>query len=124
MPVLIKKTYAEDPLFNETKVIYSVYDDGFDKALNKKFITKISNEGISEADLKRLKDPTYANITKHAIDYSDAVIKSSENIHADVDKHIKGLDIPVLEYQPLETYIDAYSAFYDEVLENESVLAE
>jgi len=124
MPVLIKKTYAEDPLFAETKVVYSVYDDAFDKPLNKKFMTKVSNEGIAEAELKRLKDPTYVNVTKHAIDFSDAVIKSSENIHNEVDKHIKTLDIPVLEFQPLETYIDAYSAFYDEVLLNETVLAE
>jgi starch synthase len=124
MPVLIKKTYAEDPLFAETKVIYSVYDDAFEKPLNKKFITKVSNEGISEGELKRLKDPTYVNITKHAIDFSDAVIKSSESVHAEVDKHLKTLDIPVLDYQPLETYIDAYSSFYDEVLINESVMAD
>ena len=124
MPVLIKKTYAEDPLFAETKVIYSVYDDAFEKPLNKKFITKVSNEGISEGELKRLKDPTYVNITKHAIDFSDAVIKSSESVHAEVDKHLKTLDIPVLDYQPLETYIDAYSNFYDEVLINESVMAD
>jgi starch synthase len=124
MPVLIKKTYAEDPLFAETKVIYSVYDDSFEKTLNKKFITKISNEGIAESELKRLKDPTYVNVTKNAIDFSDAVIKSSEIIHADIEKHIKSLDIPVLDFQPQETYIDAFSAFYDEVLLNESVMAE
>lgn len=124
MPVLIKKVYAEDPLFAETKVIYSVYDDVFDKTLNKKYITKVAAEGVTEAELKRLKDPTYINVTKHAIDFSDAVIKSSENIDAEISKHLKGLDIPVLEYHPLETYIDAFSAFYDEVLVNETILAE
>ncbi len=124
MPILIKKNYAEDPLFAETKVIYSIYDDEFDKPLNKKYISKVAGEGIPEAELVRLKDPNYVNITKHAIDFSDAVIKSSEKIHADINKHINSLNIPVLGYHPQETYIDAFSAFYDEVLATESVMAE
>ena len=62
--------------------------------------------------------------SKHAIDFSDAVIKSSENIHPEIEKYIKGSNIPVLEYHDNDTYIDAYAAFYDEVLVNETVLAD
>ncbi|MCC6252493.1 MAG: glycogen/starch synthase [Bacteroidia bacterium] len=124
MPVLIKKIYNEDPLFSDTRVVYSVYDDEFTKPLCKQYINKVVCEGISEAEVKKLKDPTFANLTKHAIDFSDAVIKSSEKINPEVEKYLKTLNIPVLDYQLPENYIDAFSNFYDEILVNEPVMAE
>ena len=53
---------------------------------------------------------------KLAIKYSDGIIIGSEKINSKVLDYIKSTDKPVLEYQDLEHYIDAYSGFYDSVL--------
>jgi starch synthase len=124
LPVLLKKAYREDPLFAESKVVYSVYDDHFQNPLNKKFNTKLVMDGISEADLKKAKDPSHLNLTKLALDYSDGVIMGSEALSADHLKAIKAAQKPVLNYHSPETYLDAYSSFYDELLQEESVLSE
>lgn len=122
MPIYLKKVYKDDPLFAETKVVYSVCDDEFSEPLNKKFAQKLKLDGIADADVKKLKDPTFANVSKFAMDYSDAVIQGTETLSADMKKYLKALNKPVLEYKNETEYIDAYSNFYDEVLEESAAL--
>jgi starch synthase len=124
MPIYIKKAFKDDPLFADTKVIYSVYDDGFEKPLDAKYSKKMLLEGVSDSDVKKLKDPSFVNISKTAMDYSDAVIKGSEKVHPDLEKYFKSLSKPTLGFKTVEEYVEAYSNFYDEVLEEESVLSE
>jgi starch synthase len=121
VPLFIKKVYRDNPLFSETRVIFSVYDDGFQDTMDKDFASKIKMEGISAKDLKHYKVPTYVNIIKAAIDFSDAVISGSPKIHPELNKYIKESDKPYLEFQSMDKYINAYSDFYDEVLVSEPI---
>ncbi|NQU53454.1 MAG: glycogen/starch synthase [Bacteroidetes bacterium] len=115
VPLYIKKYYYNNPLFKESKVVYSVYDDDFKTPLNPDFSEKLLLEGITKEDVDIIKDPNYVNVSKLGIHYSDAVIKGTENINADVESYIKSSNKEFLDYQPKETYIDAYNEFYDKV---------
>lgn len=121
VPLYIKKAYKVNPLFSDTKVIYSIYEDDFEDTLNKDFSNKIKLEGIQPKDLKHYKNPTYVNMIKAAIDFSDAVIIGSPKINEEVHRYLIESEKPFLEYKPMDQYIDAYSDFYDEVLMNETV---
>lgn len=123
LPVYLKKSYAEDPMFENTKVVYSVYDDEFPAALHKDFTKKAAFEGIGKNDLDAAKVPSFANINKLAVQYSDAVIKASPKISSDVEKYIKKADKPMLDYHSPEDYIDAYNDFYEQVLAEEFAMA-
>ncbi|MES2837374.1 MAG: glycogen/starch synthase [Bacteroidota bacterium] len=124
MGVMIKKMYKDDPMFADTKIVYSVYDNEFENSLNPKFPIKLANNGITAGDVKKLKDPTFVNVNKFAMDIADGIVKASETIHNDLDKYIKTLGKPTLEYKTTEEYIEACSNFYDEVLSDVPVLAE
>ncbi len=113
----LKKSFKDNPLFAETKIIYSVYDDEFTTPLHKDFAKKVMFEGIEKADIELYKNPTFVNISKLAIDMADGVIKASPKINSDIEKHIKKSGKPVLEYVDGDEYIAAYSEFYDAVLE-------
>lgn len=115
VPLYIKKYFYNDPLFKNSKVVYSAYDDSFKNPLNKEFSEKLLLEGITNDDIDVLKDPTYLNLSKLGINYSDAIIQGAENINTDVKKHIDKSGKLFLDYQPKETYIDAYNEFYDKV---------
>jgi len=121
VPLYIKKAYKVNPLFSDTKVIYSIYEDDFEDTLSKDFSNKIKLEGIAPKDLRHYKTPNYVNMMKSAIDYSDAVIIGSPKINEEVLRYLTESEKPYLEYQPMEQYIDAYSDFYDDVLVNETV---
>ncbi|MEI6454862.1 MAG: glycogen/starch synthase [bacterium] len=121
VPIYIKKAYRDNPLFSETKVICSIYDDSFNDQLSKDFQNKIKLEGISSKDLKHYKTPNYVSMIKAAIDFSDGIIIGSPTISKEVAGYLKESDKPYLEYQSPERYVDAYNEFYEEVLVNESV---
>lgn len=118
VPLYLKKTFAEDPLFASSQVVTSLYNDDFKPALNANFKNKIQIEGIENSDIDIVSDPTYENLMKLAINLSDGIIMGSEKINEKVLEYVKEKDIPVLSYQNEETYVDAYSEFYDKVLAN------
>jgi starch synthase len=124
LPLYLKKAFRDNPLFADTRVIYSVYDDEFPNPLNKDFSKKILVEGVEKGDVEQVaKLPSFANLNKLAIDYSDAVIKASPKINSDVEKYIKKSGKSSLEFKSPEEYVAAYSEFYDAVLAGEPMLA-
>lgn len=123
LPMLVRKAYREDPIFADTKVVYSVYDDYFEQPLDKKFHEKLKMEGIQDADLKKVKDASHHNLSHMAIEHADGVIKGSETLTPELEKILKGVNKPFLNFQDPENYVEAYSTFYDRVLEEASVLS-
>jgi len=117
IPLYIKKAYNDDPIFQDTKIIYSVYDDEFSTSLAKEYHKKVALENIDAKDLSLLEKPNFVNIYKQAIQFSDAIIKGSEKLHPEIDSFIADINKPTLEYQNEEEYVNAYSNFYDEILE-------
>lgn len=115
-PILIKKTFADDPLFANAKVIYTIYNDEFSTNLDSKLIDKLQGDEITESDVELIRDPSYLNLNRLAIQYSDGVIIGSKTINSEVKEAVKASGKPVLEYQTEETYLDAYNEFYDQVL--------
>jgi starch synthase len=118
IPLYLKKSYADDPLYNNSRIVYSVYDDAFEKPLKKDFRTKLLMDGIEDRDVEILEQPTFENLSRLALDMSDAAVIGSKEINKSVQKYIKTIQKPVLDYKTEEEYIDAYSDFYDEILMN------
>ncbi|HBS86847.1 MAG: glycogen synthase [Bacteroidetes bacterium GWF2_38_335] len=116
VPLYIRRAFKEDPIFNHSKIVYSVYDDDFSGSLHKEYIRKVMLEGVHKEDIEILKKPDFVNVTKMAINISDAVIIASEKINPEVESYLKTIKKPVLKYHGPEQYIDAYSVFYDEIL--------
>ncbi|HWY98983.1 MAG TPA: glycogen/starch synthase, partial [Bacteroidia bacterium] len=122
-PLYIKQACKEDPLFENSKVIYSLCGDKFEGSLNKRLADKAMWDGVNEEDLAVIKSPTHNNLTKLAVNWADAIVKVDPNADADVLKHIKKSGKPMLSHSA-ENYMDAYSDFYDEVLEMEEALVD
>lgn len=112
-PLLIKKTMNDDPFFAKSKVVYSIFNDGFVHPMDKNLKAKVKALGIAEKDIKLLEDPTFENLSKLAINMSDGVIKASSEINPEVEKYAKESGKAFLDFQDCETYIDAYNDFYD-----------
>ena len=120
----LKKAFKDNPLFANTKIVCSVYDDEFTTPLNKDFSKKVLFDGISKEDIEHLKIPTFASLNKVAIDNADGIIKASKKINPEVEKYIKKSGKLVLDYIEGDEYIDAFSEFYDAVLEEVAELVD
>lgn len=119
LPLYIKRAYKDNPIFSDSKIVISLYDDMFDAKYSKEFGAKIKMSGITEKDLKNYKKGTYAGVMKGALDFADGVIFASDNIDNEVKEYLDEIKKPVLERQSEENYIDAYDEFYNKILENQ-----
>jgi starch synthase len=113
IPLFVKKTYKDNPLFANSKIIYSVYNDQFNSPLNSNMASKIAEDGIDINEISVIKEPNFVNLGKLAIDYSDATIKGSEYINTELEDYMKVSGKPFLDYQPKESYINSYFDFYN-----------
>lgn len=118
VPLFIKKHFKDEPLFMNSKVVYSIYDDEFTNVFDgEAFKKKVWVDGIEDNDLARInKSIDYPELSKLAINYSDGIIFGSEKANSNVSDYVIKSGIPALEYQTEETYVDAYSEFYDKIL--------
>jgi starch synthase len=116
LSLYIKRLYDDDPVFRNSKVILSIYDSEFNQPLNKLFKKKLSMDGVPAEDLKVVEDPSYLNYCKLVVNMADGLIIGSKQIHQEVLKYIEKSGKPLLPYQNSESYVDAYSVFYDQVM--------
>lgn len=118
LPIYLKEYYKDEPLFSESKIVTSIYDQSFNTTLNKDMLNKVKFDNINEDAVKILEEPSYVNLMKIAIDYSDALIIGSENIPSDLENYLKTSKKPVLDYKSRDEFGEAYTTFF-----NNSVLS-
>ena len=118
-PLYIKKGYGDDPCFKNSKVIYSVYEDGFSSVFRENFPEKLRFDAIGDEEVESVRqrgDMDFVNLTKLAVDYSDGVIQSSENIDERIAQYIKDKNVEFLEYTPdFKEMVEKTDAFYDKI---------
>lgn len=112
LPLYLKEYYGDEPLFANSKVVTSLYNQSFDNTLNEGMIDKIKFDNINGESVSVLTEPSYINIMKVAIDYSDALIVGSQEIPEELKTYLNESDKPVLGYHSLDDFADAYTEFY------------
>jgi starch synthase len=115
VPLYIKRAFRENPLFTDTKIVISLYDDDFEEPLNKEFSNKIKLDGITNKDLKHFKKADYTSMMMSAIDFSEGIIIGSEEVNPELMTYAQESGKPILPFQG-EKYIEAYNNFYDKIL--------
>lgn len=121
LPLYLRKYYASEPLFTQSKIVTSVYESGFEGELNQDLFNKVAFDGIDPATISELEHPSYDNLMKVAVKNSDAVIIGSDNLDQKLVDVLEGVEIPVLDYKKKEEFPSAYEAFYTEKVLGETV---
>ena len=116
LPLYLKYYFNDDPIFQETKVVVSLYKDQIEGDLNKNFVNKIKFDGIEGDPLKSLSKPTYENLYRISAEYADGVILTSDlkSKYSDILDKTK---VPILEcnFDDPE-YKEKYTNFYNSFL--------
>ena len=115
-PLYLKEMYKDEPIFQNSKVVTSVYGTGFAGSLNKKLFDKIMFDEIEESKIADIKNPNYNNLMKTSIDFSDALIVGSEKIPKELQDYLGKCKKPVLGYQSKDSFIEEYTEFYNKLL--------
>ena len=117
LPVYLKKAYIDDPIFSNSKIVLSLYNDIPGATFSEDFKNKIAFGGITTEDLSAMDKPDGINLAKLAASYSDGIIMGSDSIPSEVADFCKEAGLPVLPFngEALKdgSYIDDYNNFYD-----------
>jgi len=118
----VKKIYSKHPLFSETKIIASLYDDHFEELFAKTFLDNVTFDDLTPDKLPNLQQQAgYLSLIKDALQYCDGVILSNPNIHPKVLSYVETLKIPKITLKDEDNYIEVINEFYDKILVEESV---
>lgn len=120
VPMYLKTAYKNEPLFQHSKLVYSLYNSEIEVPFTENFASKASINNLEPEDLVAyLGDDQKVNLDKGATTFTDALIKGSENLADSVPPLLEGLEKPILEHQSEENYLSAYLDFYNVLLEQE-----
>ena len=123
VPMYLKKAFADDPIFADTKIVYSVFNQEIGGELSSDMARKAKVNGVEDEDVAKIADRSIKNLHKIAIDFADAVVCGCENVDAEIEKYIIDSGKKSLDYHSEEDCIEAFDALYDELLEEEAILS-
>lgn len=101
MPLYIKDVFAHEPHFNETKLIYSVYEDVENFKFSDRFLDKMKFDGFSADTINQLQEGDLNAVRKLAMKLSDGLVYC-----ADPQKELQKLDSQDLDCQKIEFSTD------------------
>lgn len=123
IPLYLNKIYKNDPIFEHSKLIYSVYEDMYSKSFLDSFVRKAMINDIQESDLKNFSQNGDVTLHKGAIEHSHGLIVGSEDLSDNVKAKIENSGIPSIVHNE-ETFLADYLSFYKSLLENKKVIVE
>ena len=119
MPLYLREAYRNEPLFERSKIVYSMYDNSLEKTFSNEFLTKAAINNLEEEDLAAYRDGDNILLQKGAVHHADAVIRGQETMSDEIEALLTDCDKPVLEYLSAEEYLPKYLEFYSSLVEEE-----
>jgi len=119
VPLYLKTAYKNEPLFQNSKVVYSLYEGSPEQTFTDAFLAKASINNLTEKDLQAYQNGKGVTLHKGAIAFADALIQGSGELSAQTKEALSGLDKPVLDYQGEEGFEASYMEFYENLTAEE-----
>lgn len=119
VPLYLKTAYEKEPIFQNSKVVYSMYKNSLEEKFSDAFASKASINNLDPNDLTAYQNGKGVALHQGAVNYADAIIKGAADLSSVDEKLLEGIEKPVLDFQSEEEYLAAYLGFYNSLLEQE-----
>lgn len=120
LPVYLKQLFHQDPYFAQSKVVCSIYDEGFEGSLDSRMAEKMIQDGIASESVACIQNPTFDALNELAIQHADGLIVGSEDLSEEILEAIKNTGVPQLSYHGEEGYVGDINNYYDTILEGKA----
>ena len=117
IPLYLKTTYKNDPIFKNTKSVFTVHDKRFSFKFGDDLLEKVKMLDIEDEMLHPLKSADYDGFVKMGAKYADAVIMASEQSNESLENAlgeiVEGNKIDKITAE--DTFVDSYYDLYNEL---------
>lgn len=118
IPMYLKTTYKNDPLFKNTKTVFTVYNNPFKHKFDGDLLDKVKMMDIDDSMLVNLQSADYDGFIKIGIEYADAVIKAEDGVNDNLSTLLEAFDsekkIDTIEKD--DNLLDSYFNLYNELV--------
>ena len=118
IPMYLKTTYKNDPMFQNTKSVFTIYNNAFSHKFDEDLLDKVKMMDIEDSMLENLKTADFAGFIKTGAEYADAVIRAEEEanksltvLFSEIEKDRK---IDTIEKD--DNFLDSYYNLYNELV--------
>ena len=113
IPLYLRTAYKNDPLFQFSKVVYSLYDS-LNQTFNfDEFVLKASINNLEAEDMREFRNGDNADMHHGSVAYSDAIVRVSKVISSEIATTLDETDKPVLDASDTEGSCKPYLEFYN-----------
>ncbi|MDX2359725.1 MAG: glycogen/starch synthase [Crocinitomicaceae bacterium] len=122
MPLYIKKLYKDDPHFANTKVVYNMYNDGFNNNWDKRLAEKLKFDGFEDDVTSDFENVDFATLSKVAAKYVDGLSVGTDELDPKLKAIFDEAKCEKLDFVPEENMVKEVSEFLDKVIDAEVLI--
>lgn len=118
IPLYLKTHYMDDPMFKNTKVVFTLYNNGFESELSKNYLSKTNIDNLAPVAESGYNENSYVGVCKGGIQLADAVTKGTEEIDSDLEQFISKVQNGDVYYDAddSDSFVDSYQKLYTTIL--------
>ncbi len=117
IPLYTKSTYKNDPIFQNAKTVYTVYDTPFQhKFESELLLEKVKMLDIEDNMLSNLKSADYEGFVKMGVQYADAVINGGDDSSKSLNALFSSVERKVDTIEQDDNLLDSYYNLYHELV--------
>jgi starch synthase len=117
IPLYLKTTYKKDPVFKDSKSVFSIYNNEFTDKFEGNILEKAKMLDIDDQMLNSLRTADFSGFVKMGMEYADTVVRSDE----DFSENMNGMFLEYAKNNRLsqvscdENLHSSYLALYNEL---------
>lgn len=117
IPLYLRTHYKDDPMFKHTKVVFTLYNNGFDTNFSGNFLEKTNIENLkpTAADYS---EPSYRGLCMGGIALADVATKGSSEIDSDLEAFMERTHNEKIFFHvdDSDSYVEGYHNLYTTIL--------
>lgn len=118
VPLYLKTTYKNDPIFKNTKSVFTVYNNVFDHKFSEDVIPKAKMMDISDENLANLRSRDFSGFIKIGCEYADAVVKANQGLNETIELIVdetaeKKIEAQIEDEDITDTFYNLYTELAD-----------
>lgn len=114
IPLYIKTGFRDEPAFRDSKVVFSLCDEGFESPFCERYPEKLLTRNMTLEDVGKFEQPLgYEQLMKKAIEFSDGIIKHSRNSDKELYQYAGKMKKPRIDCSTHSDTRNKLETFYD-----------
>ena len=117
IPLYLKTHYKDDPMFKNTKVVFTLYNNGFDSDLSGDYLAKTNIDNLKPITAG-YSEANYVGVCKGGMELSDVTTKGSSIIDSSLEAFMESTQDENIYYDmdDSDSYVEAYQKLYTTIL--------